>query len=1016
FTEDIGLSDEPLASTIVKTEDINLADEPLTRSIVKTEDVGLPDDLLATPIGKTEDVHLTDELLARPIVKTEDINLDEPLARPVVKTEIVDREDEPLVRRIIKTEDIDLEDEPLARPIVQTQDVDMVDDPLARPIVKTEHVDLADDSLARHIRKSEQPDLPVESQDLSIVENETVGLQDELWSIFETDEGSFECPGEPQGRSIVEAGKDKPKVCPTVKAEAADLQPIQETVQVYRNTNNERLKPYEGSHTNRSVTHTRKLAELLLPPGGLETKSTSCQTEYDASPVSLEEVMDTMCQTETDASVLRSERLREKQITCNICGMNLTHSLEDHMKKHPGLLPFTCILCKQDCKNPSGLKVHMRVHTGDKPYTCTICKRKFRALGALKSHLKIHSDIRPYACTDCNKTFKNLAALKPHMRLHTGERPFSCNLCEKRFIQSCNLKMHMRSHKNDKANMCDICGKKFAQPYELKTHSRTHTDDKRPYSCDVCEKTFSTSASYNDHVKWHIRKRLNMSSVSKRTFKQQSQSKMQKHTGRNQYTCNICGKNFAREGNLWNHQKRQNCESSCQGFKSRSKASMPRNTTDIPDVMPPSTESAGMESLVSQPETSDYVSTIHETKITHSCSVMDCMGVQNGENCNSGEKFEQSFKDSNGLKTLFRPHASDKSYACNLCERKFTRESDLKAHIKIHTLQRKQTCGICRKTFKRFAEFKKHLKRHASEEAEIRDGFSEESLRQKLHSKQCTNVHSSEDWIEDRELSPNGPSCIERMQSCKGSDISSSLNKPALASHDKGEERVESSDAPQTSPVFVTECVDIATERVDVATEHVDIATERVDVMTERFDGAIKSIDGAIKSIDGATERVDIATEHVDVITEPQLLIVVKAEDIYTETVTLPYELQVCTNKKQDVDDEFQASFCDIQGVDLHVKPEVSPKRNRKIVIPFENQMYTSEEQSVDFSNKSEAQFKRNCSISVPLEPQVCSDQQQGVDIQVEPEVWPDKNCKIVISLESERQAVGLPVKIKQWS
>lgn len=230
---------------------------------------------------------------------------------------------------------------------------------------------------------------------------------------------------------------------------------------------------------------------------------------------------------------------------------------------------------------------------------------------------------------------------------------------------------------------------------------------------------------------------------------------------------------MAREGDKWNHQKGQKCESIGQGLNSGPKAPKAERTVNISDVLESvdisvaTPEPAGTESPVSQPETA-YAASIHEKNCTHSFAKKDCIRVNNVENLGKGRKFEEMPKD--GMKTLLRQYNSDKPYACKFCKRRSRRQSSLKAHCKIHTLLKRQTCGIFKKTFKRLIKLQKHLKhlkRHASQEAERREEFSEESLTPRVHAKPLHHVRSSEEWVEDCELSLDGSAFVKRMRSYK---------------------------------------------------------------------------------------------------------------------------------------------------------------------------------------------------------------------------------------------------------
>lgn len=224
---------------------------------------------------------------------------------------------------------------------------------------------------------------------------------------------------------------------------------------------------------------------------------------------------------------------------------------------------------------------------------------------------------------------------------HTEEKPYSCDICNKTYLSKGSYKHHYRSHTAKKTFVCDVCNKKFSIRKILKNHYRIHTGEK-PFECSVCNAKFSRSASLHRH----------------RTT----------HTEVKQYKCNICGKDFSRNDHLKKHYRTHTgvkiykCEVCNKQFSQK-------------------------ENLVIH-------GFIHTGKKPYTCEV-----------CN------RSFSQGGHLNAHKLIHTGEKPYNCDVCNKKFPVREKLRRHYRIHTGEKPYECGVCERSFTELGNLKRHHSR-----------------------------------------------------------------------------------------------------------------------------------------------------------------------------------------------------------------------------------------------------------------------------------------------------------------
>ena len=189
--------------------------------------------------------------------------------------------------------------------------------------------------------------------------------------------------------------------------------------------------------------------------------------------------------------------------TYELSSKQLKH-LDNFEKNRDSARLYACDICDKVFKFRSRLKLHMVVHTKVAEYVCDQCGSAFTSSGNLKQHMAVHTNVKRFVCTFCDKRFKQSSHLKVHNLTHTGIKKHVCTVCGKRFTQMNTLKVHMDFHNGTRSYQCGTCSKKFVQRCDLQRHLATHKESKGSFSCNYCDKNFSSMDSFHQHSVIHI--------------------------------------------------------------------------------------------------------------------------------------------------------------------------------------------------------------------------------------------------------------------------------------------------------------------------------------------------------------------------------------------------------------------------------------------------------------------------------------------------------------------------------
>ncbi|XP_073504925.1 zinc finger protein 646 [Phyllobates terribilis] len=514
----------------------------------------------------------------------------------------------------------------------------------------------------------------------------------------------------------------------------------------------------------------------------------------------------------SETSPKNGESPERRPYTCEQCGKTYRHggSLVNHKKTHL-VGNFQCVACSRHYPNLAAYRTHLRHHPNCKRSSAVNNLHELQT-STLQDHIYPSgnerslpfspgdSASRPVAEKCANySTSVSPSQTTPHKK--NSRRLFSRqigSISEDRITQQISLQntsSGVLSVEDSKVQSCKLCGKMF-QVKDLALHlsynclrplSKLHDTQveckeethhlpvlpdvalsqseretgfqKRPFRCEVCNRSYRHAGSLINHKQTHKTGIFRCPICQKRFFNLMAMKNHNRiHFELKRHKCLDCGKAFRLQKQLDTHQRIHRQRASAKKLGRRNRKSRYRRFAQghhQKSRLQVSSEASSIEKVIGAGETTRSVSRL-KSKMDPDSRPYQC------------QECGRSYRHAGSLFNHKKSHKTGQ-YHCSICDKTYRNLMALKNHQRTHYEAKRHACSQCGKTFKWRRQLFRHQIVHVPQGSQLESRMSLETEEAKSIPDQqvvnSTNGHEASNSNEANELASH--SCEENSSDVK---------------------------------------------------------------------------------------------------------------------------------------------------------------------------------------------------------------------------------------------------------